>query len=297
MSRAGQPGGRFDARYEAHSVSAGARDDLEQPFGQNVEWWAYDVAAQQVDSVYDVGVPAVGGRVWKGPYRLPVISAHQIQGKTPQQNHEGFFNADRLRLVVRVDTARQVGLKHIADHPDQLLADRVQWRGQVYKPEGVQPRGIVGHDRYLIVSIDATQIRPDELINDPSFPSYQNELPVTANPIVLRATSRLSSTGKGKAPVKAAVSLAGTSSLSGASIPAPAYGAGAYGAGAYGENNSGLFVVTFGGAQLAGASSLTPPTPTVQAAAYGTGAYGESSFGLFVEAYDIGPFGDGGYAP
>jgi hypothetical protein len=169
VSRAGQPGGRFDARYEAHSVSAGAKDDLEQPFGQDVDWWVYDVAHQQIDTVYDVGVPEVGGRVWKGPYRLPVISAHQMQGRTPQQNHEGFFNADRLKLVIRVDTARQVGIKHIADHPDRLLHDRVVWRGQVWQPESAQPRGIVGHDRYLIVGIDATQIRPDELLNDPSF--------------------------------------------------------------------------------------------------------------------------------
>lgn len=171
--RAGGPGGRFDHRYEADSISYGIVDELQEPFGQNVEWWVYNKAESSVDPIYDTGQnDSDGGLVWDGPFYVPVVSANLKQGHAPQTAHEGYYNVDALHLVASVDAVKRAGIRDIATNPSAHLADRIIWRGQVWKPSDIQPRGIVGPSRYVVLGIDCNEISPEEMVNDVTFQKY-----------------------------------------------------------------------------------------------------------------------------
>jgi hypothetical protein len=171
--RAGGPGGRFDHRFEADSIESGIIDELQEPFGSVVQWYVYDVADSTVDAIYDTAQSdANGGKVWTGPYYVPVVSANLKQGHAPQVEHEGYYNVDNLLLVAAIQTVKRAGIIDIARNPSKHLADRIVWRGEVWKPSDIQPRGLVGPSRYTVLAITCDQISPEEMDNDVTFQNY-----------------------------------------------------------------------------------------------------------------------------
>lgn len=171
--RAGGPGGRFDHRFEADSISQGIIDELQEPFGTTVEWYVYDTVLTTVDAIYDVGQnDSNGGRAWIGPFWVPVVSANLNQGDVPQTDHEGYYNVDQLHLVCAIDSVKKAGITDIATNPSRHQSDRIIWRGEVWKPKDVQPRGVVGPSRYVVLGIQCDQVSPEEMVNDITFQKY-----------------------------------------------------------------------------------------------------------------------------
>ena len=154
--------GRFDQEFEVKSIRHGISQDLQRPVGQNVQWFVYDEAATTVDDIYDVGSPD-GGRVWKAPFELPVINAYVFQNEM-YQNDRGFYTVDTLRLFINYDDV----IRHIPtldSEPDQHLKDRVEFRGQLYSPNRVFPRGQIQLE-YMALTVDLTQVKSEEQVND-----------------------------------------------------------------------------------------------------------------------------------
>ena len=102
MSRAYTPGGRFSSDFERNSISDGITSELTNPVGTHADWWLFDITDSTIDPIYDVGdnySAGAGGKVWTGPYIVPVISAKLKQGDT-KISQQGFYNADLLHLTV-----------------------------------------------------------------------------------------------------------------------------------------------------------------------------------------------------
>ncbi len=160
--RGGNALGRFDGEFESHSIWDGISRDLQRPVGQRVFWYRYDPTQTTVHPVYDIGDPS-GGRSYKEPVALPVINAFVTQGQQLDTDR-GLYMVDVLRLFVNyADVLRE--LPGLETNPDLFIKDRVVFRDDVYQPNRINPRGQVGYD-YMTLTIDLTQLKPEEMYND-----------------------------------------------------------------------------------------------------------------------------------
>ena len=154
--------GRFDDKYEVKSNRHGISQDLQRPVGQSVNWHMFNPTASVVDPIYDVG-DSTGGRVWDAPIVIPVVNAYVFQSEM-HQNDRGFYTIDTLRLFINYDDVVRYIPSLDAD-PDQRVKDRVDFRGQMYTPNRVFPRGQISMD-YTMLTVDLTQVKDEEMVND-----------------------------------------------------------------------------------------------------------------------------------
>ena len=167
--RGKDPQGRFDTHFEVFSIYEGMSEDLQGPVGQEVMWYVYDAASTVVDDIYDVGSAVTTGRRFKTPIQVPVVGASIIQGQF-LDNDRGFYTSDNLRLVVAVDKM-DMAIPGFSTAPDIHLKDRLVYRNEVFKPTLIYPKGHV-HSMMTVITIQADQVNPEELVNDPQFSAY-----------------------------------------------------------------------------------------------------------------------------
>lgn len=156
--------GRFPMSFEMREISVGLEQDVQNPLEQWIDWWRYS-SDTQIDPIYDVGDYG-GGRVWEAPIRLLVMRQEVNQGPV-YPNERGFYTNDDMTFIVNESEFR-TKLPNVAYGPDPFLKDRIVWRGEVFHPTRINPRSHI-HNTATTVVIEATQVKPDELVNDPQF--------------------------------------------------------------------------------------------------------------------------------
>ena len=154
--------GRFDPELEVKSIRHGVTQDLQAPVGQFVGWRVFNPEATVTDEIYDVG-SSTGGRVFNRAINMPVVNAYVYQNEL-FQNDRGFYTVDTLRLWVNYDDIVRF-LPTLDADPDRHLKDRVEFRGQMYVPTRVFPRGQINMD-YMMLMVDLSQVKPEEQVND-----------------------------------------------------------------------------------------------------------------------------------
>lgn len=167
--RGATQGGRFDSRYEVSSMYEGMADELYDPAGVVLVWFVFDPDRTVVDPIYDVGDQPTGGRRWTGPYRVPVLGVRMFQGETAQ-NKRGFYTSDTLHAVINAGQIEKV-LRDIHSNTDIHLKDRFLYRGELWEPTRIWCRGVVKTD-YTVVSLDASQVKSEQVVNDFQFLAY-----------------------------------------------------------------------------------------------------------------------------
>jgi hypothetical protein len=172
----GADNGRFSIDYEAKSMYEGIGEELGATVGVDVDWWRWqdyyldDKYETIIDEIYDVSSSVVGeGRRWMLPIKMPVIMAQLIRS-TNVMNARGFYVSDTLRLVMNVGEVSRM-LPDLLANPTQHIKDRIVYKGQVFVPTRVIPRGAFGY-RYTVVTVDCNQVNAEELVNDPQFQNY-----------------------------------------------------------------------------------------------------------------------------
>jgi hypothetical protein len=170
MSRAHTPGGRFTADFETDAIQDGIDWDLKNPVGTICQWWKYDSTQTTVDPIYDTA-GADYGRAWTGPFALPVVRSIIKQGQVPQ-SERGFYNTDTLHLTLNLRDVEAID-PNILQNVDLKNRGRIVWKNQVYRPFGVQERGIIA-ERFTLLVVDCIQLSPEEMQNDPQFLTYAN---------------------------------------------------------------------------------------------------------------------------
>jgi hypothetical protein len=174
MSRACSPGGRFTSDFETQAINGAITMDLRNPVGTLAQWWIFNSTLTSVDPIYDTGdsLPSyTGGKVWDGPYTVPIVRALITQGQT-KTSQQGFYNADLLHLTVNSPDMEKL-IPGIMANPDDLGRHRVVWKNEVWRPYQAQQKGIVA-ENFTLLSIDCIQVMPEELVNDPQFLEYAN---------------------------------------------------------------------------------------------------------------------------
>jgi hypothetical protein len=169
--------GRFNIDYEGKSMYEGIAEDLGATVGVEVDWFRWQEYYLQenydeiVDDTYDVSSSEVGkGRRWMLPFNMPVLMAQLIRS-TNVMNERGFYITDTLRLVINAGDARRMLPSLVGENPGQHIKDRILYRGQVFTPTRVMPRGHFGY-KWSVVTIDCNEVNPEELVNDPQFQRY-----------------------------------------------------------------------------------------------------------------------------
>lgn len=162
--------------YESKSMWEGISEDLGGTVGVEVSWFEWGEAYFEdhyldvIDDVYDTSSGVVEkGRRWAKPFKLPVVMA-QIIRSSNVMNERGFYVTDTLRLVVNVGEIQRLVPGMLKD-PSSHIKDRIIYRGEVFVPTRVLPRGSFGYN-YAVVTIDCNQVNSEELVNDPQFQSY-----------------------------------------------------------------------------------------------------------------------------
>lgn len=118
-----------------------------------------------MDDVYDEG--AFAGKVYHPPFILPVLQAVRDEGAASIRK-EGVYSNDELHLTCLFDELVRAGLTDIQFTPWKYHLDRVIYDDLVFRITKIAVLGQV-QDRDIIVGIDATQVKPDELVNDAQF--------------------------------------------------------------------------------------------------------------------------------
>lgn len=166
--RGGGTQGRFDYRHEVDHMYEGMTDDLYQPVGMTLDWWVYNAEATTVDPIYDVAGPTVG-RAWLDPVPVPVLGARLTQQRS-EQSQQGFYTSDMLSVVINVGQVDLI-VRDLVDNPDPHLSDRFEYKGAIWSPKQIWPRGAL-RGEYSVVSVQAYQVKPDEMVNDEQFAEY-----------------------------------------------------------------------------------------------------------------------------
>lgn len=164
MSRLDWKRGAFNPDSETERIFAGMAG-WRDVNGDWIYYFRYNTNASQMDDVYDEAVGV--GRVYNGPIRVPAIHVVHVQGAN-EYGDMGFYYNDQLVATVSFDQLSGVGLTYADVTAGQYLKDRMLYNDQIYRIEQISSKGKI-QERSVIVSITATQMKPDELIDDPQF--------------------------------------------------------------------------------------------------------------------------------
>lgn len=161
----------FDPRYEQESIDSGITS-RQQEIGVTVDWFIWDPQDTQISNLYDEDT-SEGGRWWLGPYPIPVLQATRTEGSLEDAG-EGGYTVDNVQLVLGYHQATAAGLVPPVDQTHSHLKDRFVWDGEVWNPSSIVARNLLGGtaNRRAVILVTATQVRDDEMVNDPQFQRF-----------------------------------------------------------------------------------------------------------------------------
>jgi hypothetical protein len=165
--------GRFSVKYETEEISKGLRG-WEDGFGDLIEYWRFSRQLSQEGSIYDEGEGS--GREYTGPYRLPVIHVNHVEG-VQQHTDMGMYVNDAAHVTLTFKSFANVGFSKADLQTGKYLKDRFVYDTKVFRVTNVQILGQI-REEDIIVSIEATQVRDDELVDDAQWAQYAT-LPYT----------------------------------------------------------------------------------------------------------------------
>jgi hypothetical protein len=181
MTRSSKHEGRFDLDYESLSMYEGIAADIGGMVGVDVNWWRWqeyyleDNYDSIVDDIYDVSSSnASEGRRWMLPFKMPAVMA-SVQRGGSAMNERGLYTTDSLRIVINSGDALRLLPDLVGDEPNRFIKDRIEYRGQVFVPTRVNPRGNFGN-RWAVVTIDCNEVNSEEMVNDPQFSRYSSPI-------------------------------------------------------------------------------------------------------------------------
>lgn len=167
MARADHKRGRFNVEYETKEIHRGLVG-WQRRTGDFVDWFRFDRQDSTMDDVYDEGDGA--GKVYNGPYRIPVMHVTHEEGRNLDTD-TGFYFDDSLHITAAFDQVRETGLTEMEIKTQKYLKDRVIYDHRVFRIVRIEVLGQV-RKQDIILSIDAVHVKPDELVNDTQFAEF-----------------------------------------------------------------------------------------------------------------------------
>lgn len=169
MGRLDFESGRFNADHEITEMSAALRG-WQTEFGDNVLWYRYWREESASNSVFDESDNA--GRIYHPAAEVPVLHVTHIEGGN-ENRAEGMYYNDELYITASFDELTKIGFTEMDLTHYSYLRDRIVYDFRVFRVTRMQIMGQVQR-RDIMVSIEGTQVKPDEMLNDIQFQAFAN---------------------------------------------------------------------------------------------------------------------------
>lgn len=170
MARPDWARSRFDAEYEATSIMEGIRG-YQAEFGDLFVYYRFWPEKSQKHDVWNEA--AGSGKVYHSPETLPALHVTHVEG-AEQSRDEGFYVVDSLYVTCSFDQLRRIGMDKMDLSTHAYLRDRMVYDGKVFRVDNISVTGQI-RERDIMVSIEGTQVKPDEMLNDPQFIEFLRE--------------------------------------------------------------------------------------------------------------------------
>jgi len=167
MGRLDHKRGRFHSDYETNEIHDAIEGHIRQ-VGDEILYYRFNTDDSVMHDIYDEGDGV--GRVYDGPYRIPTIHVTREEGLN-QDTDTGFYYNDGIHITAGYQQFVNSGLTKMDIEHHLYLKDRFVYDGRVFRVTRIEVLGQI-QKRDLVVGIDATQVKPDELVNDEQFASY-----------------------------------------------------------------------------------------------------------------------------
>lgn len=164
MARTDAKVGRFSVDYETNEINAAIRGWVGVN-GDHLDYYRYDKADSIEDDIYDEG-SGVGKEYLLIP-SVPVLHVVHTEG-TDEDLDTGWYYNDLLHVTASVDMLRHIGYQDLDLQTGSFLKDRIQYDDKIFRVTGIKVLGQVQR-RDIIVTMDATQVKWDELVDDAQF--------------------------------------------------------------------------------------------------------------------------------
>lgn len=170
MSRLDRKSGRFSADFETNEIHT-SMADWQHPNGTTIDYYHFNAANSVMNDIYDEADGT--GRAYDVFPNMPVLQVIREEGRN-ENRPEGFYYNDTLHVTAAFDQIRRAGLSRLDVEHEKWLNDRIVYDNRVFRITNIEIRGQI-RNRDLVVGIDATQVKPDELIDDAQFASFYHD--------------------------------------------------------------------------------------------------------------------------
>lgn len=169
MGRLDFGSGRFDADFETREMAETLRG-WQSEFGDRVLYYRYWGEESQIHDIWDEASGV--GRVWHPASEVEVLHATHIEGGNEDRGMGQYYN-DSLYLTASFDQLKRLGMTELDLRHQSYLRDRIVYDYRVFRVTRLQVMGQI-QQRDVIVSIEGTQVKPDEMANDTQFEAFAN---------------------------------------------------------------------------------------------------------------------------
>jgi hypothetical protein len=159
--------GRFHSDFETNEIHD-ALEGHQRQVGDVVDYYRFNAETSEMNDIYDEGDGV--GKTYDGPYRIPVIHVTREEGLN-QDTDIGFYYNDDIHMTASYQQLVNSGLTRMDIEHHTYLKDRIVYDGRVFRVTRIEVLGQIQR-RDLVVGIDLTQVKPDELVNDEQFADF-----------------------------------------------------------------------------------------------------------------------------
>jgi hypothetical protein len=164
MARVDHKRGRLNTDQATDKILSAMRGYAENQ-GDWITYYRFDELSTIVDDVYD---EAVGnGLIFHPPVRMQCLHVTHVEGGN-ENSDRGFYYNDDLDARIGFDLFLQAGMTLADIATGNYLKDRVLYDRKLFRVTQLAVEGQV-QQRDMIVGLSATQLKPDELVNDVQF--------------------------------------------------------------------------------------------------------------------------------
>lgn len=173
MGRLDWKRGRFNTDFEVGQIEGAIRGYQGSQIQDSVEYFRFHRADSQSGDVYDEGYGV--GLVFHPSVNLPALHVtHTEGGQQSGEDNSGFYFGDTIYVTTSFQIFNRTGLTQADVHHERYLKDRVLYDGLIFRVETINILGQV-NEQDTVVSFEGTQIKPDEMSNDPQFAEYAQQ--------------------------------------------------------------------------------------------------------------------------
>lgn len=136
--------------------------------GDWVAYFRWNPNKTVMDDVYDEAIGV--GLIYDPPFQLPMQHVTHLEGQN-ERGTKGFYYNDTLDGQVAFDRFIEVGMSMADIMTGNYLKDRVYYDRKIFAVTDLAVQGQI-QTRDIIIGLSATQLKPDELVNDTMFANW-----------------------------------------------------------------------------------------------------------------------------